>query len=210
MDAAQPAGGSEAGPAPANADTTKGSEAPHGGASPEAANDGVLNSARNLWRDFSALAKDHLELALLETQRAGQSAVKMLVYAVAAALLLVTSWLGLLAAMVIGLAELGLHDGFGVLIVVALNLVGVFVLYRMIRSSSVNLGFPATRRSFRKHEPTAPGGLESAADSATAGAAAGAAAKAHDGTKSDVAAKIHGDAKQQADANRHGRAEAGR
>ena len=158
MDAAQPAGGPESGPAPANADTNNGPGTLHGGASPEAANDGVLDSARSLWRDLTAQAKDHLELALLETQRAGKSAVSMLIYAVAAALLLVTAWLGLLAAIVIGLAELGLHAGFGVLIVVGLNLIGAFVLYRMIRSASENLGFPATIRSFRRHAPAATDG----------------------------------------------------
>ena len=200
MDAAQPAGGPQAGPALATADPTKGPEGLRAGATPpEAANDGVLNSAKNLWRDFSALAKDHLELALLETQRAGQSAVKMLIYAVAAALLLVTAWLGLLAAMVIGLAELGLHAGFGVLIVVALNLLGAFVLYRMIHSSSVNLGFPATRRSFRKHEPTASSATP-AAESEAATAASDAEAKSQDRVKADITAKMHGNSRPQVDA----------
>ena len=171
MDAAQPAAGPASGPSPANADTNNGPGTLHGSESTEAANDGVLDSARSLWRDFTALTKDHLELALLETQRAGQSAVNMLVYAVAAALLLVTAWLGLLAAIVIGLAELGLHAGFGVLIVVALNLIGAFALYRMIRRSSKNLGFPATRRSLRR-QGAASGATAGSASSAPASSAA--------------------------------------
>ena len=148
MDAAQTASGLD-GPPPGRDQTESGPEALHQKASAEAANDGVLDSAKGLWRDFSALASDHLELALLETQRAGKSAVNMLVYAIGAALLLVTAWLALLAAIVIGLAELGLHSGFGALIVVALNLAGAYALYRMIRSNSENLRFPATVRSFR-------------------------------------------------------------
>ena len=168
MDAAQPPGAPEPGPAPANADTPNGPGTLPGGAPREAANDGVLDSARTLWRDLTAQASDHLELALLETQRAGKSAVSMLIYAVAAALLLVTAWLGLLAAIVIGLAELGLHAGFGALIVVALNMVGAFVLYRMIRSASANLGFPATRRSFRAHDRGEPGPAKPAPGSASA------------------------------------------
>lgn len=165
MDAVQPAGGPDSRPAPANADTTNAPGTLRGGAAPEAANDGVLDSAKSLWRDLTAQAKDHLELALLETQRAGKSAVSMLIYAVAAALLLVTAWLGLLAAIVIGLAELGLHAGFGVLIVVAMNLIGAFVLYRMIRSASADLGFPATIRSFRRREH-APANASPSADPA--------------------------------------------
>jgi uncharacterized membrane protein YqjE len=148
MDAAQPAAG-PTGSAHGAAEPANRPDPLHGAASAEAANDGVLDSARSLWRDFTALARDQLELALLETQRAGKSAVNMLIYALGATMLLVTAWLGVLAAIVIGLAELGLHAGFGVLIVVALNLVGAYVLYRMIRSSSEDLGFPATRRSLR-------------------------------------------------------------
>ena len=115
----------------------------------EAANDGVLDSAQALWRDVTAHLKDHIELALLETQRAGKSAVNMLIYAIAAALLLVTAWLGVLAALVVGLAASGLHPGWGILIVVGLNLGGVFALYLMIRSNSENLRFPATVRSLK-------------------------------------------------------------
>ena len=115
----------------------------------EAANDGVLDSAQALWRDVTAHLKDHIELALLETQRAGKSAVNMLIYAIAAALLLVTAWLGALAALVVGLAACGLHPGWGILIVVGLNLGGVFALYLMIRRNSENLRFPATVRSLK-------------------------------------------------------------
>ena len=121
------------------------SASPHG----EAANDGVLDSAQALWRDATAHLKDHIELALLETQRAGKSVVNMLIYAIAAALLLVTAWLGVLAALVVGLAVIGLHPGWGILIVVGLNLGGVFALYLMIRSNSENLRFPATVRSLK-------------------------------------------------------------
>lgn len=120
-------------------------------AAAEAANDGVLDSAQAIWREFSALAKDHLELALLETQRAGKSAVNMLVYSIAAALLLVTAWLGLLAAIVVGLAAAGLHPGWGILGVVVLNLAGAFALYLMIRRNSENLRFPATVRSLKSN-----------------------------------------------------------
>ena len=130
---------------PARDATDAESASPHG----EAANDGVLDSAQALWRDVTAHLKDHIELALLETQRAGKSAVNMLIYAIAAALLLVTAWLGALAALVVGMAASGLHPGWGILIVVGLNLGGVFTLYLMIRSHSENLRFPATVRSLK-------------------------------------------------------------
>ena len=153
MDASQPASepsgpppGSAApdGPAGGNAGAS-GSASAHAGA----ANDGVLDTAQALWRDVTAHLKDHVELALLETRRAGKSAVNMLIYAIAAALLLVTAWLGLLAAIVVGLAAWGLHPGWAILIVVGLNLGGAFALYLMIRSNSENLRFPATVRTLK-------------------------------------------------------------
>ena len=118
-------------------------------AAAEAANDGMLHGAQALWRELSQLASDHLELALLETRRAGKSAVNMLIYAIGAALLLITAWLGVLAAVVVGLAAWGLHPGWAILIVVAVNLAGAFGLYLLIRQNSANLRFPATVRSLK-------------------------------------------------------------
>ncbi len=60
-------------------------------------NPGVLESAQALWSDMRELAHAHLQLAALETQRAGRSLVNMVVCAVAAAMLLVGAWLGLMA-----------------------------------------------------------------------------------------------------------------
>ena len=159
MDAAQPATapGGQSPPSPAavpprNADAALGvadGQERHSGLHGQAANDGILNSAQALFRELGQLASDHIELALLETQRAGKSAVNMIVYAIGAALLLVTSWLGMMAAIVVGFVAMGLHPGWSLLIAVGFNLAGVFGLYLMIRSNSANLRFPATVRSLK-------------------------------------------------------------
>ena len=142
MDAAQPAIDPTQ-PAPDSGSSAEAS------AAAEAAHDGIVHGAQVLWRELSQLASDHLELALLETQRAGKSAVNMLIYAIGAALLLITAWLGLLAAAVVGLAAWGLHPAWAILTVVAVNLAGAFGLYLLIRQNSANLRFPATVRSLK-------------------------------------------------------------
>ena len=69
---------------------------------------GFSENAQVLWHDLRGLAHDHLQLAALETQRAGKSLINMVVYGVAAAILLVSAWLGLMAAGVLWLIAGGL------------------------------------------------------------------------------------------------------
>jgi uncharacterized membrane protein YqjE len=110
---------------------------------------GLLENAQALWHDLRGLAHDHLQLAALETQRAGKSLVNMVVYAVAAAMLLVSAWLGLMAAGVLWLIDRGLNASVALLLVVVLNIAAAFVLFTMIRRSSQQLRFPATVRSLK-------------------------------------------------------------
>lgn len=110
---------------------------------------GLLENAYALWDDLRGLAHDHLQLAALETQRAGKSLIHMVVCAVAAAMLLVSAWLGLMAAGVLWLIAAGLSEGVALLCVVALNVAAAYVLFTMIRRSSDQLRFPATVRSLR-------------------------------------------------------------
>ncbi|MBK9606829.1 MAG: phage holin family protein [Betaproteobacteria bacterium] len=110
---------------------------------------GLLDNAQALWHDLRGLAHDHLQLAALETQRAGKSLVTMIASAVAAGLLLVTAWLGLMAAGAVGLVALGLHPGPALLLVAVLNVAAAYLLYALIRRSSRDLRFPATVRSLQ-------------------------------------------------------------
>src|SRR5262245_17931786 len=54
--------------------------------------------AATLARDFRDIACDHLELAVLEAQRAGIGLAKMVAAVVVIAVLVVSAWLGLLAS----------------------------------------------------------------------------------------------------------------
>ena len=120
--------------------------------SPPAAPDsgtGLLGNVQVLWRDLRGLLHDHLQLAALEAQRAGKSLVNMVIYGVAAAILVVTAWLGLMAAGVLWLIDLGLNSSLALLAAVGVNVGGVLLLVLMIMRASKYLGFSATVRSLK-------------------------------------------------------------
>ena len=58
-----------------------------------------------VWGELRGLAHDHLQLAALETQRAGESLVTMITAGMMVAGLLLSGWLGLMAAAVLVLSS---------------------------------------------------------------------------------------------------------
>jgi uncharacterized membrane protein YqjE len=109
---------------------------------------GVLEDAQSLWHELHELIHDRIRLAGLETQRAGKSLVGMIVAGVMVGVLLISAWLGLMAAAVLELVE---HDvvatSSAILLAVAFNLLLVLILFGVIRRKSRYLQFPATLRS---------------------------------------------------------------
>lgn len=60
---------------------------------------------RRLVVDVRHVARDHVELVVLEAQRASQVLVRTIAAAVVASVLVATAWLGIVVALVIWLAE---------------------------------------------------------------------------------------------------------
>ncbi|MFZ2406295.1 MAG: phage holin family protein [Methylobacter sp.] len=119
-----------------------------------AKNSGMLEDAQSLWQELRGLSHDRFRLAALETQRAGESLVGMIVAGIIAALLLNSAWLGLLAAAVLWLIEHGVvAASSAILLAVAFNLLLTLILCGVIRRKSYYLKFPATLRSL---SPTPP------------------------------------------------------
>jgi hypothetical protein len=110
---------------------------------------GVLEDAQSLLHELHGLTHDRFRLAALETQRAGESLVDMIVAGVMVAVLLIGAWLGLMAAAVLGLVENGMVAGSAILLAVAFNLLLALILLRVIRRKSRYLQFPATLRSLQ-------------------------------------------------------------
>jgi uncharacterized membrane protein YqjE len=110
---------------------------------------GVLEDAQSLWHELHGLTHDRFRLAALETQRAGESLVAMIVAGVMVAVLLSGAWLGLMAAVVLELVEHGMVASSAILLTVAFNLLLPLILCSVIRRNSRYLQFPATLRSLQ-------------------------------------------------------------
>lgn len=117
---------------------------------------GVIDEARRVWQDLSGLAHDRLQLAVLETRLAGNSLVTMIAAGVIVAVLLVSAWLGLLAAIIVLLVGTGLAIGFALAAGVVANLVLAAVLVKVIRSKSEDLRWAATLRGLQDSGETTP------------------------------------------------------
>jgi uncharacterized membrane protein YqjE len=117
---------------------------------------GGVAGVATLWSDLLGLFRDHVEVAVLELQRAGESLVTIIAYAVLAGVLLAAAWLAAASVVVLWLIEHGIAGSAAMLLAVALNLFGVYALLRAIRRRGLHFGFPATLRSLAPHESAPP------------------------------------------------------
>lgn len=109
-----------------------------------------LEAAQRLWCELQGLAHDHLQLAALETQRAGESLVTMIAAGMIVAGLLLSAWLGLVGVAVLTLTRSEVMDrDSALLLAVAVNLLAALILCGVIRRRSHHLRFPANTRSLQ-------------------------------------------------------------
>jgi hypothetical protein len=123
---------------------------------PATPNNNVLQEAELLWHELRALLQNRLQLAVLETRRAGESLVTMIMAGVMIAVLLNGAWLGIVFAGIQILIEQGMVASTAILLVVVVNLFIALLLYGVIRRKSHYLQFPALLTSLqavpqRKH-----------------------------------------------------------
>ncbi len=103
-----------------------------------------------VWGELRGLAHDHLQLAALETQRAGESLVTMITAGMMVAGLLLSGWLGLMAAVVLVLTSRNIMAiDSALLLAVAGNLLVALIFCGVIRRRSHHLRFPANTRSLQ-------------------------------------------------------------
>lgn len=105
-----------------------------------------LHTLQSLWRDLPGLVSDRVELLSLELRRAGLALVQMVMLVVAVAILGVTAWLVLWAGVVALLMALGLHVGWALLIVLAINLGAIVLAALRVRALLPRMNLSATRR----------------------------------------------------------------
>jgi uncharacterized membrane protein YqjE len=118
---------------------------------------GAWEEAYGLWDALCGLATERFRLAALETRRAGESLVMMILAGVVAGILLSGAWMGLMVAIVLGLIEQGVTASNALLLAVCVNLLALLVVSWVIRRKLKYLQFPATLGSLQATPGAQPG-----------------------------------------------------
>lgn len=120
---------------------------------------GVLDELSKLLGSARVTVADFLELVSLEARRAALGLVWMIAGGLAATVLIVTAWAGVMAALAMYLVAQGMYPLAAVLVVAAVNLLaGIGLVFGCIALSR-HLLFTATRRQLAGTAlvgPTAP------------------------------------------------------
>ena len=113
--------------------------------------------AGTLVRDMRDVACDHLELAALEAQRAWLSLTRMLCAAVVISILVVSSWLALIAGGIVWATTAGVSWAAALVVTGGVNLLLAGVLAFWIRRQAGERIFAATLRQLRRAPDAAVG-----------------------------------------------------
>jgi len=105
---------------------------------------------RALINETRELARDHLELAALEAQRATATLTKMLVAAVVISILVISAWLALVTGALVWATEEGVSWPVALLVAALINLALAGALGWYIFTHVDELMFEATLRQLRR------------------------------------------------------------
>lgn len=120
------------------------------------AGSGVLGEVSNVFSAARRTVSGFFELIALEARRAGLALAWIVGLGFGAAILVVSAWMGIVAALALWAVSLGLSPILAVLLLVVLNLAGaaaaIFVCIRM----SKDLMFPVSRRQLKSDGAAPP------------------------------------------------------
>ena len=107
----------------------------------------TLDLLRGILRELPGLVSDRVELLSLELQRARGALAQIVALLVAVAILGVTAWIAGWGAVALALIEgTGLHWGWALAIVLAVNATAAWIAVARVRTLFPRLTLPATRR----------------------------------------------------------------
>ncbi len=110
---------------------------------------GVLGEVSGMFASARSVVSGMVDLVTLEARRAGLALAWMAGLGIAAGILAITAWLGLMAALALWAIAAGLSPVLSILMVVVLNLVGAAAaVYACVKMSKALL-FSASRRQLR-------------------------------------------------------------
>ena len=105
------------------------------------------------WTNVKGLVQDHALLAVLELQRAGISFVKMVAAGIVISMLVVSAWMGIVAAGVVWAVGAGANWGLAIFVAAILNIALAAGLAFWAKSQVPDLLFAATLRQLRRDRP---------------------------------------------------------
>lgn len=105
------------------------------------------------WHNVKELVQDHALLAVLEVQRASLSLVKMVAAAIIISILLVSAWMGIVAALVAWAVGSGASWGAAIGVAALVNIAVAVALGFWAKSQIPDLLFAATIRQLRRDAP---------------------------------------------------------
>lgn len=111
---------------------------------------GVLAELADTLAAARRVISDFLELLLLETRRAGLALAWMVACGAVAAILVVTAWLGFMAAFALWAVSLGIPWATAVIAISLANLLAAAITVSVCIRISRDLLFPATRRQLEE------------------------------------------------------------
>jgi hypothetical protein len=135
-------------------DAPSGGKAAPGGTQPPPHS--VLDELSDTFATARRVVSDFLELLSLEARRAGLTFVWMVACGAVAAILVVTAWLGLMAALALSAVSLGIPWVTAVAVISLANLVAAAIMTSVCVRMSRDLLFPATKRQLEP-KPARPG-----------------------------------------------------
>jgi uncharacterized membrane protein YqjE len=105
------------------------------------------------WTNLRGLVQDHALLAVLEVQRASISLVKLVAAAIIISILVVSAWMGIVAALVVWAIGAGANWGLAILIAALVNIAVAAGLAFWAKKQIPDLLFSATLRQLRQDPP---------------------------------------------------------
>lgn len=130
------------------------------------ASGGFLETIEALWNNLQGLVHDQLQLAIFETLRIGKSLIAIITCTLVIALLIASSWLCLVGALMLWFVQNGMNASIALLVAAAINIFGVLGFLIVMARHSQRLRFPATMNTL-KNARSLSGQVEMPTPSAT-------------------------------------------
>src|SRR6478752_3272098 len=105
------------------------------------------------WMNVKGLVQNHALLAVLELQRAGISLVKMVAAGIVITILVVSAWMGLVAAAVVWAVGAGANWSVALVVAAIVNIAVAIGLAMWAKKQVPDLLFAATLRQLKQDTP---------------------------------------------------------